>query len=106
MVYLPVYALFFFRCFDVAPWWVMVLHGLNQGVLNVIIGLWIWGWAARVLGSATVGRFPPLIPVTGTLLAIPILGEIPSAMQLAGIGLIVGGLCLTTWRAGSKTPAT
>jgi drug/metabolite transporter (DMT)-like permease len=102
MLYLPVYALFYFRGFDVAPWWVIVLHGLNQGVLNVIVGLWIWGWAARVLGAATVGRFPPLIPVTGTLLAIPILNEIPGPLQVSGILLIVGGLWLTTWRSGPR----
>ena len=102
MAYLPVYAIFFFRGFDIAPWWVLALHAFNQGVLNIIVGLWIWGWAARVLGAAAVGRFPPLIPVTGTLLAIPVLGEIPELLQVAGITLIVGGLCLTTWRSGPK----
>lgn len=100
--YLPVYFLFFFRGFDVAPWWVIIAHGLNQGVLNVIIGLWIWGWAAHVLGAATVGRFPPLIPVTGTLLAIPILGEWPGPLQLAGFALIIGGLFVASWRRPTR----
>ena len=99
MAYLPIYGLFFFRGFDVAPWWVLVLHAINQGVLNIIVGLWIWGWAARVLGAAVVGRFPPLIPVAGTLLAIPILAEIPGPAQIIGIALIVGGLCLASWRS-------
>jgi drug/metabolite transporter (DMT)-like permease len=103
MAYLPVYAMFYFRGFDVAPWWVIVLHAINQGVFNVIVGLWIWGWAARVLGAAVVGRFPPMIPVMGTLIAIPILGEIPGPMQIAAILLIVSGLWLTTWRPGQKT---
>ena len=67
---------------------ILALHGFNQGVLNVIVGLWVWGWAAHVLGPSVVGRFPPLIPVTGTLLATPVLGEIPSSLQLAGIVLI------------------
>lgn len=105
MVYLPFYFLFFFRGFDVAPWWVLVLHALNQGVLNVIIGLWIWGWAAHVLGAASVGRFPPLIPVTGTLLAIPILGEIPGPLQVAGFALIIGGLFIASWRRPGRTPS-
>jgi drug/metabolite transporter (DMT)-like permease len=98
MAYLPFYALFYFRGFDVAPWWVIALHGVNQGVLNVILGLWIWSWAARVLGPAVVGRFPPMIPVIGTLLGIPVLGEIPSGLQIAGIGLIIGGLFVASWR--------
>jgi drug/metabolite transporter (DMT)-like permease len=105
MVYLPFYFLFFFRGLDVAPWWVLVLHALNQGVLNVIIGLWIWGWAAHVLGAATVGRFPPLIPVTGTLLAIPALGEIPGPLQVAGFALIIGGLFIASWRRPARTPS-
>jgi len=102
LVYLPIYFLFYFRGFDVAPWWVLVLHGFNQGVLNVIVGLWVWGWAAHVLGPSVVGRFPPLIPVTGTLLAIPILSEIPSSLQLAGIVLIIGGLFVASWRRPAR----
>jgi drug/metabolite transporter (DMT)-like permease len=98
MVYLPIYALFYFRGFDVAPWWVLLAHGINQGVLNVIVGLWIWSWSTPVLGPAVAGRFPPLIPVIGTLLAIPVLGEIPSGLQIGGIALIIGGLFFASWR--------
>lgn len=98
LLYLPFYFLFFFRGFDVAPWWVLVGHAINQGVLNVILGLWIWGWAAHVLGAAVVGRFPPLIPVTGTLLAVPALGEIPGPLQILGFALIIGGLFIASWR--------
>lgn len=98
LLYLPFYFLFFFRGFDVAPWWVLVGQAINQGVLNVIVGLWIWGWAAHVLGAAVVGRFPPLIPVTGTLLAVPALGEIPGPLQVVGFVLIIGGLFVASWR--------
>jgi drug/metabolite transporter (DMT)-like permease len=98
MLYLPIYVALYFRGFDIAPWWVVVMHALNQGVLNVIVGLWIWGWAARVLGASVVGRFPPLIPVAGTLLAVPVLGEVPGLLQVAGIVLIVGGLVLAARR--------
>lgn len=104
LAYLPFYFLFFFRGFDIAPWWVLVLHALYQGVINVILGLWLWGWAAHVLGAAVVGRFPPLIPVTGTTLAIPALGEIPGPLQLAGFGLIIGGLFVASWRRPARQP--
>lgn len=99
MLYLPFYALFFFRGFDVAPWWVIIAHGINQGVLNVVMGLWIWAWATPILGPAVVGRFPPTIPVVGTILAVPILGEIPTGLQVAGITLIIGGLFVASWRS-------
>ena len=98
MLYLPFYFLLFFRGFDVAPWWVLAAHAINQGVLNVIVGLWIWSWSAPILGSAVIGRFPPMIPVIGTLLAIPVLGEIPSGLQIGGIAMIIAGLFVASWR--------
>lgn len=105
LVYLPFYALFLFRGFDVAPWWVIVAHAVNQGLLNVILGLWIWSWSAPILGPAVLGRFPPSIPVIGTLLAIPVLGEIPTGLQIAGIGLIVAGLVVAALRGSAHPPA-
>ena len=80
------------------PLWMSVAHGFNQGVLNVIVGLWLWGYAVEKVGAARSGRFPPLIPVIGTLCAIPLLGEWPGPLQWIGIALIVTGLALTTRR--------
>lgn len=94
MVFLPFYVLWLEpRLLSIDPW-VVAIHGLNQGVLNVIVGLWLWTSATHVLGPAIVSRFPPLIPVIGMLLAIPVLGEIPGPWQVGGIALIVGGLLL------------
>jgi drug/metabolite transporter (DMT)-like permease len=102
IAYLPFYALFFFRGFDVAPWWVLLAHGLNQGLLNVVIGLWVWAWAAKIIGVGVAGRFPPMIPVVGTIMGMPILGEWPGPLQLAGIGLIVSGLLMAAWKPAPK----
>ena len=77
---------------------VILLHGINQGILNVVLGLWLWGWAVAKIGVAVAGRFPPLIPVIGAVSAIPLLGEWPVPLQWAGIALIVGGLVITTLR--------
>ncbi len=62
MAWLPVYAAFHFNWFQGVAWWVVLAHAFNQGVLNVVVGLWIWAWAAQVLGASVVGRFPPTIP--------------------------------------------
>jgi drug/metabolite transporter (DMT)-like permease len=77
------------------PLAVILFHAFNQGVLNVIVGLWIWAWAANVLGAGAAGRFPALIPVVGTLVAIPLLGEWPKELQLVGMALVVAGLALS-----------
>jgi len=91
MSFLPVYAVLGSNLLAVDPW-IVALHAANQGVLNLILGLWLWGSAVRTLGAAEAQRFPPLIPVVGTLLAIPVLGEWPGPLQAAGVALIVGGL--------------
>jgi drug/metabolite transporter (DMT)-like permease len=104
LVYVPVYALLLQpRIFVVDPW-VAAFHGANQGLVNVILGLWLWGHAVRVLGAAQAQRFPPLIPVIGTLIAIPVLGEWPPPLQALGIALIVAGLGIAAFanrRAGN-----
>jgi drug/metabolite transporter (DMT)-like permease len=73
----------------------LLIHAFNQGILNVVVGLWLWGWAVGVIGAGATSRFPALIPVVGTLSAIPLLGEWPEALQLAGMGLVVAGLLLS-----------
>lgn len=94
LAYLPVYLLLERpRLFDV-PWGLLLFQGLFQGVLNLIVGLWLWGFAVKTLGVARTQLFPPLIPVLGTLFAIPILGELPGLVQALGLVLIVGGIVL------------
>ena len=97
LVYIPVYALALDPHVFRVPVEVALFHAVNQGIFNVILGLWLWGGAVRALGAAKAQRFPPLIPVAGTLLAIPILGEWPGPLQSLGLVLIVSGLALTAF---------
>jgi drug/metabolite transporter (DMT)-like permease len=99
LAYLPIYWFFLPGNLAGIPLWVVVAHAFNQGVLNVIAGLWLWGFAARTIGAAEAGRFPPLIPVIGTLTAIPVLGEWPGPFQTVAVILIVAGLLVMTRRA-------
>lgn len=105
LVYIPFYVLWARpRIFDVDPW-VAAFHAVNQGLLNVILGLWLWGYAVKVLGAAQAQRFPPLMPVAGTLLAIPVLGEWPPPLQALGVALIVAGLGLAAFADRLKPAA-
>lgn len=102
VVYLPVYGLFLEpRLLTAAPLLVAFM-AVYQGVLNSIVGLWLWGQGVRILGAGGTQLFPPLIPAIGTLAAIPILGELPGALQVAGILLIITGLALSAW--GNRPP--
>lgn len=68
-----------------------------------MVGLWLWAWAATVIGAGAAGRFPALIPVVGTLSAIPLLGEWPQSLQLVGMALVVIGLLLSARRSEQMT---
>ena len=92
LIYLPVYWAFLPSTLLTQPLSLILLHGFNQAVLNMIVGLWLWGWAARTIGTAETAKYPPLIPVIGTLLAIPVLGEWPGQIQIFAMVLIVSGL--------------
>lgn len=105
LVYIPVYFLFRDPQLAQVDPWLVLFHGVNQGLINVILGLWLWGHAVKVLGAATAQRFPPLIPVVGTLSAIPLVGEWPGALQALGVTLIVSGLGLAAFGERLFRPA-
>ncbi len=92
LYYLPVYALFLEPRIFGAPLVPVLLHAFNQGVLNIVVALLLWTQGARTLGPGLAACFPPLIPVAGTLLAMPFLHEFPSGWQMVGSALVVVGL--------------
>lgn len=96
-LYLPLYLTVFESRIADVDLGVVLFHAVNQGVFNVVLGLWLWGSAVAVLGASIAQRFPPLLPVVGTLAAIPILGEWPGPLQTLGVLLIVSGLLLAAF---------
>jgi drug/metabolite transporter (DMT)-like permease len=96
LAFAPIYVAFLSPRLLTAPLGVVAFHGFNQGVLNMIVGMTIWSWGIRLIGATAANRFGPLIPVFGTLLAIPVLGEIPTSLQILGVVAVVGGLLITS----------
>ncbi len=103
MAYLPVWVAGGVSHLWQVPLGHLLFQAVFQGGLNVILGLWLWGHAVKTLGASRTQLFPPLIPVLGTLFAIPILGEIPGPVQALGLALIVGGI--VTSLLGSRLQA-
>jgi drug/metabolite transporter (DMT)-like permease len=77
--------------------WLVGFHAINQGLLNMVVATALWGLATTLKGPGFVARFPPIFPVLGTLIAIPVLGEWPGPPQTLAIALIVTGLTLAAW---------
>jgi drug/metabolite transporter (DMT)-like permease len=99
----------------------MLLMGLFYtwpgGVPRVTPGYWVPGFASlainlfgnwlfiRALAIAPYSLVMPLLcltPVFTTLLAIPVLHELPGPRQLAGVALIVAGALWLNWPEDAK----
>lgn len=66
----------------------VVAQGLGAGLVAVLA----FSRAVALLGSARAAFFGALVPGAASLLAIPVLGEVPSMLQVLGIAAVVGGL--------------
>ena len=67
---------------------------VSQGILSGIVALVCYGIAVRALGSSRAALLAALPPALAALLAVPLLGEIPSGLVLAGVALTVAGVAL------------
>lgn len=70
----------------------IVVQVLAQGVGAGLIAMLAFNRAVALLGSARAAFFGALVPGAATLLAVPVLGEVPSVLQLIGIAAVVVGL--------------
>ncbi|MGI9485181.1 MAG: DMT family transporter [Geminicoccaceae bacterium] len=71
-----------------------VFQGFGPGFLAVIL----FALAAMHLGPTPTAGFSAAVPATAALLAIPVLSEIPTQMEWAGIATVTCGLFLLVTR--------
>lgn len=87
--YLAWYGLDYLRARPPGPMALQALvQGLGQGVLAIIA----YSQAIRVLGVSRAVLFPAMVPAVSILMGIPIVGEIPNTIQIAGLLLVTIGL--------------
>jgi drug/metabolite transporter (DMT)-like permease len=65
---------------------------LVQGVLTGVVAVVFFTRAAELAGAARAGIFPALVPAATILIGIPVTGEWPTLLQLAGLALVSLGL--------------
>ena len=86
----------------------LVFQGLGAGLVAVLA----YSRAAALLGAGRAAFFGAMVPAAASLLAIPILGEVPTSLQALGIVAVVAGLLvafgavrlLVEWRERSLQP--
>jgi drug/metabolite transporter (DMT)-like permease len=96
LLYLPIFAVTPGTKLAGAPWGDMALQAVVQGLLTAILSLLLYGRAVAILGASSGAAFAALCPAMTALLAIPILGEWPTPIDWAAIGLISAGVYIVS----------
>lgn len=91
-LYMPVYLLVEGLSFAKAPWSDLALQAFVQGILTAIASLVFYGRAVSILGASSGAAFAALSPALTAVMAIPILGEWPTATDWTAIGSISVGV--------------
>jgi drug/metabolite transporter (DMT)-like permease len=91
-LYLPIYTYFAGTSVFQAPLSDIALQATVQGFLTGIVALLLYGRMVSILGATSGAAFLALTPAMTALMGIPILGELPSAIDWVAIVLISGGV--------------
>jgi drug/metabolite transporter (DMT)-like permease len=92
LLYLPAYAIGYYQGFESVSIAHVLSQAIFQGLVLSIGTVYLVTYAVRALGPQLTALFSPTVPLLTTLLAIPLLGEIPTPVQWVGIGLVVVGM--------------
>jgi drug/metabolite transporter (DMT)-like permease len=103
---IPVYLFFDLSHFGLASTGEIALQAVYQGVLMSGIALVTFNRAVSLLGAAAATAVIALLPAVASLLAIPVLGEIPTPAGGAAIAVIVIGVLLATKPAPARSVAS
>jgi drug/metabolite transporter (DMT)-like permease len=91
-LYMPVYLFVEGLNFTKAPWSDLALQAFVQGLLTAIASLVFYGRAVSILGASSGAAFAALSPAMTAVMAIPILGEWPAAIDWMAISSISAGV--------------
>jgi len=102
LLYVPPYAVLAGASLFDASAGAIALQALVQGYLTAVISYLAYGLAINILGASSGAAFAASCPAITALLAIPILGEWPSAVDWVAITLISVGVYIAS---GGPLPA-
>jgi drug/metabolite transporter (DMT)-like permease len=92
LIYMPPYAIVAGAGILDAPPGAIALQALVQGLLTAVISYIVYGRAVSILGASSGAAFAASCPAMTAIMAIPILGEWPSALDWLAIALISIGV--------------
>jgi drug/metabolite transporter (DMT)-like permease len=95
VAFLPVYALLPGKALLVVGTRELLLQATVQGVLIGAVSIFVYTRAVVALGPARTALFASAVPCVTSLAAMPLLSEYPSALALAGVGVVTMGMVAT-----------
>ena len=87
------------------PLGLLAVQGVVQGLVQAVITIMAYSRAIAILGVSRAVLFPAIVPAISIMIGVPLLGEIPTTLQIAGLLLVSVGL-LVAIGILRKTPAT
>lgn len=100
----PVYLAFLPKALAQASWPEIILQGAYQGLGPSVLGVLFFTTAIRSIGTSSTAAMMALVPGMAALMAIPVLGEWPSALAWIGLLITTGGIRLAAgWRPGQRS---
>lgn len=92
VLYLPLYFLFGDpQIFD-APIEETLFQGIFQGFGSAILALLFYTKAVAILGASRGAVFAALVPGIAVILALPVLGEVPTIVEIIGVCVVTIGM--------------
>jgi drug/metabolite transporter (DMT)-like permease len=104
IVYVPPYLLIFGPRFLAAPPGELALQALLHGGLAATLSVFLFNFGVGRLGAARAASPAALNPALTALLAVPVLGEVPSGPELAGFVALTAGVWLASGARLTATP--
>lgn len=87
-----------------APMHDIVAQGFYQGIMVSIVALFFYSKAISFLGPAIGSTFAALVPAAAIVLAALVLGEWPTPLSVAGLGVVTVGMILCLCGGASRPP--
>ena len=91
-LYVPLWLLVLPSNLSATPWPEIALQGVYQGIVAAFVASILIAHAARMLGGMRQAAIMSGAPAVAVLIAIPTLGEIPSAISIAGVIVVTAGI--------------
>lgn len=92
LLYAPLYVLIFgFQTMHAAGMIENLIQIAVQGVFAGLLALFLFARAVSALGAGRASTFPALVPGATMLIGFIALGEVPTALQLLGLAIVVVG---------------